>query len=65
MRVDEHREHALGLVRLDEAHAAHVGGQVVDHAGVLGGGPAGLEAGKVADLVLDPGGLLISFRRAA
>ena len=44
---------------LDEAHAAHVGGEVVDHPGALGGGPAGLEQGEVAHLVLDAGGLLI------
>ena len=30
MRVDEHAEHAKGLVELNEPHAAHVGGQVVD-----------------------------------
>ena len=29
--ADQHRQHALGLVGLDEAHAAHVGRQVVDH----------------------------------
>jgi hypothetical protein len=28
--VDEHREHAGGLVELDEAHATHVGGEVED-----------------------------------
>ena len=37
VRVDQHREHAQGLVVLDEAHAAHVGGQVVDVGGALGG----------------------------
>ena len=26
---DEHREHALGLVELDEAHAAHVRGKLI------------------------------------
>lgn len=30
VRVDEYREHAVGLVALDEAHPAHVGSQVVD-----------------------------------
>ena len=30
VRVDQHRQHARGLVALDEAHAAHVGGEVVD-----------------------------------
>ncbi len=28
--VDQNREHAQGLVVLDEAHAAHVGGEVID-----------------------------------
>ena len=28
--VDQHRDHASGPVRLDEAHAAHVAGEVVD-----------------------------------
>ena len=57
--ADQHRQHALGLVGLDEAHAAHVGGQVVDHPGALGGGPAGLEQGEVAHLVLDARRLLV------
>ena len=30
MCVDEHRQHARGLVALDEPHAAHVRGEVVD-----------------------------------
>ena len=34
MRVDQHRQHAQGRVVLDEAHAAHVGGEVVDDHGV-------------------------------
>ena len=57
--ADQHRQHALGLVGLDEAHAAHVGGEVVDHPGALGGGPARLEQGEVAHLVLDARGLLV------
>src|SRR3982075_950646 len=57
--ADQHRQHALGLVGLDEAHAAHVGGQVVDHAGAPGGRPAGLEPGEGADLVLDARRLLV------
>ena len=44
---------------LDEAHAAHVGGEVVDHPGALGGGPAGLEQVEVAHLVLDARRLLV------
>jgi hypothetical protein len=35
VRVDEHREHAVGLVGFDEAHAAHVGREVVDGVDVL------------------------------
>jgi hypothetical protein len=46
-------------VGLDEAHAAHVGGEVVDRARALGGGAAGLEQGEVAHLVLDARGLLV------
>ncbi len=46
-------------MRLDEAHAAHVGGEVVDHPGALGGLAAGLEQGEVADLVLHARRLLV------
>ena len=41
MGVDQHREHAERLVVLDEAHAAHIGRQVVD----LGRAVHGLHAG--------------------
>jgi hypothetical protein len=34
--VDEHAQHALGLVRLDVANAAHVCGEVVHHVEVVG-----------------------------
>ncbi len=37
MRVDSHAEHTQGLVVLDEAHPAHVGGEVVDLVGALEG----------------------------
>ena len=57
--ADQHRQHALRLVGLDEPHAAHVGGQVVDHLGVLGRLAAGLEQGQVAHLVLDARRLLV------
>src|SRR5690606_15715739 len=30
VRADEHAEHARGLVRFDEPHAAHVRGEIVD-----------------------------------
>ena len=59
MGADQYRQHALGLVGLDEAHAAHVGRQVVDHLGVLGGLAARLEQGEIAHLILDAGSLLV------
>src|SRR5208283_3193539 len=37
MCVDQHRKHAKGFVFLDEAHAAHVGGQIVNITRALGG----------------------------
>jgi hypothetical protein len=46
-------------VGLDEAHAAYVGGEIVDHARTLGGGTAGFEQGEVAHLVLDARDLLV------
>ena len=35
--VDEDREHAEGFVVFDEAHAAHVGGEIVDFADAVAG----------------------------
>ncbi len=35
VRVDQHAEHAEGAVVFDEAHAAHVGGEVIDDFGAL------------------------------
>ena len=49
VRVDQHRQHAQGLVVLDEAHAAHVGGEVVDVADVLADLDADIKFLKVAD----------------
>ena len=57
--VDEHREHAQGLVVLDEPHATHVGGEVEDIAGaheriVAGGGILHVgddDLGPIIDLV--------------
>jgi hypothetical protein len=46
------------LTSTDSMHSAF-GGEVVDHARALGGGPAGLEQGEVAHLVLDARGLLV------
>ena len=42
MRVDEHGQHAQRLVVLDEAHPAHVGGEVVDVLGTCQRFRAGL-----------------------
>ncbi len=55
MGVDEHREHAGGLVVLDEAHAAHVGGEVEDLLDAVDRGPAGAELAQVEDEVLGAG----------
>jgi hypothetical protein len=52
MGVDQHRDHALGLVRLDESHSAHVRRQIVDGAGALAGGGAGRVGAQVIDNVL-------------
>src|SRR5262249_6000947 len=57
--ADQHRQHALGLVGLDEAHAAHVGGEVVDGARPPGGPPAVVQPAKIAHLVLHPGDRLV------
>ena len=55
----EHRQHAFGFVSLDEAHAAHISGEVVDHARIPRGGATGIEKGEVSNLVVDARGLLI------
>ena len=52
MGVDEHREHAVGLVQLDEPHAAHVGGEVEDVPRVRGGFAARVALAKVEDPVV-------------
>jgi hypothetical protein len=36
MSIDQHGQHAQRLIVLDEAHAAHVGGEVVDFVGTFG-----------------------------
>src|SRR5215207_3710836 len=53
MSVDEDRDHAGGPVRLDETHAAHVAGEVVDVCDAADGIPAGLERTEIGDLVVD------------
>jgi hypothetical protein len=37
VRIDEHGQHAQRFVLLDEAHAAHVRGKIVDFVGALSG----------------------------
>ena len=59
VRVDEHREHAQGLVVLDEAHAAHVGREVEDRVGALDGGVAVALEVEIEDEVLDVGEPLV------
>src|SRR5690606_24218486 len=52
----QHRERAQGLVVLDEAHAAHVAGEVVDLGGAVADGlAAGGEVGQVPLEVLGLG----------
>ena len=36
MGVDEHAQHAQAAVQLDETHAAHVGGEIIDLLHVFG-----------------------------
>ena len=59
VRVDEDRAQALDAVALDEAHAAHVGGQVVDLDRPLAGPGAVVADADVEDEVLDAGGPLV------
>ena len=50
--VDQHRQHAQGLVVLDEAHAAHVGGQIINVLSAGGGLDAVLAQVQIEDEVL-------------
>ena len=52
VRVDQDREHAVSLVRLDEAHPAHVGGEVVDDPRAVDRLLGGFAEGQVKALVL-------------
>ena len=49
------RKHAEGAVVFDEAHAAHVGGQIIDDAGVLEGLLASLAPLQVQNQVFHAG----------
>ena len=59
VRVDQHRDHAVGLVRLDEAHAAHVGGEIEDVRRAVGRRVARLLLAQVGGDVVDAVVLLI------
>src|SRR5687768_5405082 len=52
MRITEHREHAQGLVALEEAHSAHVGGEIVDVGDSAAGVLAGVTEVEIGDDVL-------------
>ena len=52
MGADEHGQHARGLVVLDEAHATHIGSQIVDLVHAVGGLHARLKIHAVADNIL-------------
>ena len=53
MGVDEHAQHAEGFVVFDEAHAAHVGGELEDGGDAFGGAVAGVLVLEVEDEILD------------
>ena len=53
MGIDQHAQHAQGLVVLDEPHAAHVGGEVVDAHRALHGGDAVGAVPKIEPEALD------------
>ena len=58
--VGEHAEHAEGLVVLDEPHASHVGGQLVDVAGTAAHRAADA---KVASIAIGRAGEVLRGRR--
>ncbi len=49
----KHRQHARGLVQLDEAHPAHVGSKIEDVARAGGRAFAGAELGQIERQVVD------------
>jgi hypothetical protein len=59
MRVDQDGDHAVGLVRLDEAHAAHVCGEVEDIGGTGDGAATGVALAEVGGHVLHAGMALV------
>jgi hypothetical protein len=52
MRVDEDGDHAPCLVGLDESHAAHVAGEVVDVLDAVDGVAASVERPKIGNAVV-------------
>ena len=61
VRIDQHGQHAQRLVVLDEAHAAHVGGQVVNLHGALGGRLAVFLEIQIEGEILDVVEALVPF----
>lgn len=59
MGVDQNAQHAEGLVVLDETHAAHVGGEVVDLGAAVDGLIAMSLVAKVQDQIFGFGKQLI------
>jgi hypothetical protein len=53
MRVNQHGQHAKGFVVLNEAHSAHVGGQIVDFARAIASRAARGQVLQVENHVLD------------
>src|SRR6185436_7449133 len=55
MRVDEHREHAERAIVFDEAHPAHVRGEIIDLCGIAQRGLASFSLLKIQLQILDLG----------
>jgi prepilin-type N-terminal cleavage/methylation domain-containing protein/prepilin-type processing-associated H-X9-DG protein len=61
MRIDEHGEHAKGFVVFDEAHATHIGGEIVNGVGAFESLVASIGEREVELEVFDAGSALIPF----
>jgi hypothetical protein len=61
VRVDQHAQHAQGLVLLDEAHATHVGGQVEDLVDLATGLAAVIRTAQVELQILGAAVHLVPF----
>ena len=51
--IDEHAEHAEGFVVFDETHAAHVGGEIVNHFSITADELTGVDALHVHHQIFD------------